>query len=159
MFAIISLKPKYAEAIFTGEKRCEFRKVRFSREVQYLIVYATCPIGKLVGWISIEGITMGSPDEIWEQTSEDAGISHEEFLEYYNGSTRAICIQIQDAHRFLHPIDPRAEQVDFVIPQSYRYLTEDDRRILPKNLKVHSIRIRADSDKRRSSTPFIKHTR
>ena len=134
MFAILSLKPKYAEAILAGKKRCEFRKVRFSREVRFVIIYATSPVGKLVGWFSVEGVETGSPDEIWERTSEDAGISHDEFDYYYNGSSRAICIRIQDVHRFEHPIDPKEKQVDFIIPQSYRYLTEGDREFLSENL-------------------------
>ena len=134
MFAIISLKPKYAEAILTGQKKCEFRKVLFSRKVHILIIYATRPVGRLVGWASIEGMETGSPREIWDRTWRDAGITHDEFNNYYKGSSRAICIHIRNVHRFERPIDPRENGGGFTIPQSYRYLTDGDREFLSTHI-------------------------
>ena len=47
MKALLSIKPEFAEAIFNGKKRFEYRKVIFKKEVKYIQVYVTKTVGKL----------------------------------------------------------------------------------------------------------------
>ena len=49
MKALLSIKPEFAEAIFNGEKKFEYRKVIFKEKVKYIQVYVTKPIGKIIG--------------------------------------------------------------------------------------------------------------
>ena len=50
--AVMSIHPRYAEAILSGQKRVEFRKRRLAPDVTTVLVYATQPVGVLVGRLS-----------------------------------------------------------------------------------------------------------
>ena len=46
---LLSIKPEFAEKIFQGVKRYEFRKALFkNREVEKIIVYASAPVSKVI---------------------------------------------------------------------------------------------------------------
>ena len=66
MKALLSIKPEFIEKIFSGEKQVEFRKSCFKEDVQTVVVYATMPVGKIVGEFEIETILSDSPEELWE---------------------------------------------------------------------------------------------
>ena len=53
MKALLSIKPEFAEAIFNGKKRFEYRKVIFKEKVKYIQVYVTKPVGKIIGEFEI----------------------------------------------------------------------------------------------------------
>jgi predicted transcriptional regulator len=61
--ALLSIRPEYAEAILNGTKRVEFRRTRFSRDVSFIVIYATQPVGKVVGWFEVDGIETSTPGE------------------------------------------------------------------------------------------------
>ncbi len=42
--ALLSIRPQYADAIFRGEKRFEFRRAMFRKEVDVVVVYTTSPV-------------------------------------------------------------------------------------------------------------------
>jgi predicted transcriptional regulator len=131
---IISIGPRHTDAIFSGKKRCEFRKVPFSRDVRWSVVYALQPVGKLVGWFMVDRIDLGCPDVIWSRMSHDAGMSREEFEAYYAARELAVCLRISHAQRFDRPVDPREKEDGFMIPQSFRYMTEGDACFLEQKL-------------------------
>ena len=54
---LLSIKPEFAEKIFDGTKKFEFRKTIFkNNNVQKVIVYASSPVQKVIGEFSIEDI-------------------------------------------------------------------------------------------------------
>lgn len=50
-FSVISIKPKYAEKIYTGQKIFEFRKVSPRDLRASYIVYESAPVSKMTGFI------------------------------------------------------------------------------------------------------------
>ena len=126
MLVILSIKPKYAEAILSGEKKCEFRKPSFPKDVKTAIIYETAPVKKIVGWFKITKQEIGKPSEIWKKHSKVGGITRNEFYNYYNGSKQAVCLKIGKVERLESPIDPFSMIDDFVIPQSFRYVNNND---------------------------------
>ena len=126
MNVILSIKPKYAEAILCGEKKCEFRKNRLPRNVDRVLLYASNSIGKIVGWFTIRKQITGRPGDIWKSHSMVGGITKKEFDEYYNGHKEAVCIEIKDVTKLDPPIDPYDLLPEFVPPQSYIYLRGSD---------------------------------
>jgi predicted transcriptional regulator len=123
---ILSIKPKYAEAILSGEKKCEFRKPSFPKGVKTAIIYETAPIQKIVGWFKITKQETGKPSEIWKKHSKIGGITRNEFFDYYNGSKQAVCLKIGKVGRLESPMDPFEMFDGFVIPQSFRYVNNND---------------------------------
>lgn len=61
MKVLLSIKPQFANAIFNGGKRFEYRKVIFKKKVSSIQVYVTKPIGKIVGEFEIDDIMQDSP--------------------------------------------------------------------------------------------------
>lgn len=122
MRAMLSIKPEFAEKIFSGEKGFEFRKVAFRRDVTSVVVYVTSPVAKIVGEFEIARILEDNPHSLWCRTKEKAGISKSFFYEYFKGKTKAIAIEIGKIRQYPKAKDPYAGGKRFTPPQSFRYL-------------------------------------
>ncbi len=48
MNVIFSIKPKYVERILSGEKKYEFRKRIWKKQVDRVFIYASSPVKKIV---------------------------------------------------------------------------------------------------------------
>jgi predicted transcriptional regulator len=126
MNVILSIKPKYAEAILSGEKKYEFRKSSFPPSAKVAIIYSSNHVGKIVGWFKIIKQIRGKPLEIWKIYHENSRLTKEEFLSYYSSSKTAVCLVIGSVHRLDPPIDPYETIKHFLAPQSYRYIKKTD---------------------------------
>ncbi|MCG7850700.1 MAG: ASCH domain-containing protein, partial [ANME-2 cluster archaeon] len=103
----MSVKPKYANEIISGKKKYEFRKSIFKREkVEKMFIYSSSPVKKIISVVDIDCILSDSPQELWEQCHEDAGISEREFFSYFKNSSIGYAIKISDVKEFPTPIDP-----------------------------------------------------
>ena len=124
MNVLLSVKPKYAEEIISGRKKYEFRKSIFKREdIKKMYIYSSSPVKKIIAIVDIVGILSDSPQELWEQCHEDAGISEREFFNYFKNSETGYAIKISNVQEFPNPIDPYHLDEDFRPPQSFYYLT------------------------------------
>ena len=57
MTVLLSIKPEFAEKIFDGTKKFEFRKSIFKNtDVQTVIVYASSPVQQVIGEFTIDSI-------------------------------------------------------------------------------------------------------
>lgn len=123
MKVLLSIKPEFAEKILDGSKRFEFRKGIFkNRDISTVIIYATMPLGKVVGQFSIESILSDSPEDLWIKTQKYAGISKSFFDSYYSGRSTAYAIKVGDVERFETPLPLSALGDGIKAPQSYLYL-------------------------------------
>lgn len=123
MRVLLSIKPKYVDKILSGEKAFEFRKQSFKREgIKTVVMYATMPIGKIIGEFAIISILEDTPINIWEKTKEQSGIDKKYFDEYYNARKHAVAIQIGEIIKYDEPLDLHELGENIVPPQSYRYL-------------------------------------
>ena len=101
MNVMLSIKPKYVDAITKGEKKYEFRKVIFRKgSVNTIFIYSSSPVKKIVGCFSIGTILRDDPKSIWEKVSEESGISEEDYFQYFRDRNIGYAIEIKDAYRF-----------------------------------------------------------
>lgn len=122
MKVLLSIKPEYANKIFSGEKKFEFRKRIFKNiKVKTVVVYSTMPVGKIIGEFSIEKIHEDTPDSIWNKTKSYSGIDKKFFEEYYYGRDVAFAIEIGKVKLYDEEINPKENRVNFVAPQSFMY--------------------------------------
>ena len=68
--ALLSIKPAYADAIFAGSKTIEFRRSRIAADIDIVLVYATRPVGQVVGWFEVAGVIESTPKKLWRDYSD-----------------------------------------------------------------------------------------
>lgn len=125
MKVLLSIKPEFAERIFDGTKRFEFRRSVFrDKSVRTVVVYVTRPVGKIVGEFDIGGILTEAPDALWNMTHSHAGISREFFDSYFEGRVSANAIEVAEVRRFATPLEPSVMIENFTPPQSYMYVSD-----------------------------------
>lgn len=139
----MSIHPEFAEAILSGRKGVEFRKRPVAPDVSHVLVYATLPVGSLVGWFHVEGQTIETPKRLWAQFKEVGCISRTRFFAYYGGRRVGTGIKVAEAGRFNTPL-PLSEFGTIIRPpQSFQYLTSEQTSeffelITPSDLAVHT---------------------
>ncbi|MBG9215061.1 hypothetical protein E7X19_19660 [Bacteroides fragilis] len=127
MKILLSIKPVFVEEIFKGDKKFEYRRTIFKRkDIKKVVVYATKPVGKIVGEFYIEQIIEEKPKLLWERTCKNSGVSKHFFDEYFEGKEIGFALQIKSPRLYENPIDPTINNKKFVAPQSFRYLEENN---------------------------------
>lgn len=125
MKVLLSIKPEFADKIFSGEKRFEYRRSLFRRAgVTTVVVYATQPTGMIVGEFDISAVLEGDPAGIWERTKQYSGISSDFFFQYFSGKKHGYAIKIGKVRKYQESINPYSTEESFVAPQSFKYLDE-----------------------------------
>lgn len=125
MKVLLSIKPEFVKEIMNGNKRFEYRKRIFKKEVDSVIIYCTKPIGKIVGEFTIAEIINDSPYELWNQTCSYSGISKDLFLDYFSGHKDGFAIGIKEFFQYDKPINPKDIDDSFIAPQSYKYIRSE----------------------------------
>ena len=126
MIVLFSIKQKYVEKIFSGEKGYEYRKAIFKSHVNKVVVYCTKPIGMIVGEFEIKEILAGHPTHIWEKTKYLSGIEEKFYKDYVKGKEKVYAIEIGRIRLYMNAVDPHEIFDDFIPPQSFRYLSFKD---------------------------------
>lgn len=126
--ALISIHPEYAEKIFAGKKKLEFRRRWTSRSVETLFIYATAPVQRIVGFAKIARVTTGTPTQLWRLTHQvNGGISRSKLFAYLGSSMTGVAIELSKVTPMPGGIDPRlCLGRGFRPPQSFRYLSEKE---------------------------------
>ncbi|WP_163832270.1 ASCH domain-containing protein [Spartinivicinus ruber] len=123
MKVLLSIKPEYAEKILSGIKKYEFRKSIFKdQRVTTVVIYATKPVGKIIGEFEIDDILQDKPTLIWRKTKRYSGISKEFFEKYFNGRNKAFAIKVKNPSAYNVPYELTKLIPHGVPPQSFCYL-------------------------------------
>lgn len=127
MKILLSIKPEFVKEIFTGNKKFEYRKSIFKKaEVKSVVIYATMPIGRIVGEFSIEKILQDTPSRLWKDTSSKSGISKGYYDSYFKGRNKAYALQIGELIEYENAINPYELIDNFMPPQSFKYITDEN---------------------------------
>ena len=101
MKIILSIKPQFAEKIFNGSKRFEFRRSIFKNpEVNKVVVYASAPISKIIGEFEIEDVLKSEISSLWKKTKQFSGISEEYYLDYFKGKEDGYALKIDKPKKY-----------------------------------------------------------
>lgn len=126
MKVLLSIKPEYAEKILEGKKLYEFRKSIFKNlAVKTVVIYATMPVGKVIGEFDFDEVLSDSPQAIWAETSRYSGITKKFFNSYFDGREKAHAIKVRSVRRYDVPISLKDFIPSGTAPQSFRYLYEE----------------------------------
>ena len=132
MIVFLLSKPEYAFAILSGAKRYEFRKIMFRRDIDKVIVYATAPYSKIIGYFTAGRVSQGSPKILWNKFNKYGGINKRDFFLYFKNRSFGIAIEIKDPVSFRLHRKPREILPNFTLPNSFKYLSEKTFTIIKK---------------------------
>lgn len=121
MKIIVSINPEYVEKILSGEKKFEYRTRVAKQQVDTLIIYATKPMMKVVAEVEILGIIATTPEELWNQTKNQSGITKSFFDEYIKDKQVAYAYKLGKVKVYECP----KSLLDFglkMAPQSFAYV-------------------------------------
>lgn len=122
MKVLLSIKPEFAEKIFDGSKRFEFRRNVFkNQDVHTIVVYASSPISKVIGEFEIDRIIQKELEDLWKETEDYSGISKEYYDQYFTGKQEGFAIQVKRVKRYKKARNLQ-EEYGMVPPQSFAYL-------------------------------------
>lgn len=124
MKVVLSIKPEFADKIFDGTKKFEFRKVIFKNpDVKKIIVYASSPVQKIIGEFEIDYIINHDIETLWDKTKSQSGISKDYFFEYFEDRKHGFAIKIKNTRLYKIPKCIRADY-NLIPPQSFLYLNQ-----------------------------------
>lgn len=124
---ILSIHPKWAEKIYSGEKTVEVRKTRprnwcsFPDRIIYF--YETAPVKKITGFCFLKFASKKNKEAVKNLDSETFNktcLTEKELIEYSNG--KDLCFwNLKDPRKFDTPIDLKGS-----VPQSWRYVKKGE---------------------------------
>ena len=121
---LLSIKPEFANKIFDGTKKYEFRKILFKRAgISSILVYVSSPVQRIIGEFTIDAIISGTLTAVWEITENSAGISESYFRSYFSDKTIAHAIKIGQVKKFKHAKTLAQYSIKHA-PQSFVYVED-----------------------------------
>lgn len=123
MNILLSIKPKYVEAMAEGKKSYEFRKSIFkNRSIERVFLYSTQPVGKVVGSFKVGRVISDTPRLLWESFGTASGVTYSDFFDYFKSTNLGYAIEIIDLRVFQTPLRPDLYFPGFKPPRSFMYI-------------------------------------
>ena len=123
---VLSLRPRFAEAILAGVKTVELR-----RTVPKIVIptrallYAASPVRALLGTCVITSVRSADLAALWHEYGSRSELSFHEFQQYFEGVDTGTALTLSDPQALSRPIplqDLRAKPRGFRPPQSFAYV-------------------------------------
>lgn len=124
MKVLLSIKPEFAEKIFNGTKKFEFRRSVFkNKDVKTIVVYASSPVQRVIGEFEIDSILNYELQQLWDDTKDYSGISENFFFEYFINKEKGYAIKIKKTKLYKNSLSLK-DDFNATPPQSFMYLEE-----------------------------------
>ena len=83
---LLSLKPRFADAVLTGKKTVELRRAEPKIVVPTrALIYSTSPLRALVGTCIVTSVETDRLADLWQRFGPRTGINRREFSDYFEG--------------------------------------------------------------------------
>ena len=119
---LMSIQTKYANEIFNGNKRYEYRKstIGDNNLNKKIFIYSAGVDKAIIGYMIVDKVLCGDVKFIIEETNPKDNIS-----DYYKSVKKAYALHIKSYFRFKNPItlaDLRKIDKNISLPQYYKYI-------------------------------------
>jgi predicted transcriptional regulator len=121
---LLPIYPEFANAIFSGKKKVEFRRKIFKRPIKRIVVYSTMPEGKILGYFDVEDIVVKEPVNLWKIFGSVGCIDKTRFDAYYRGYKLGYGIKVKKAVAYQCAIE--LDSIGKKAPQGYTYLCDSE---------------------------------
>ncbi|WP_419933102.1 ASCH domain-containing protein [Candidatus Poriferisodalis sp.] len=130
---VLSLKPRFAEAILAGTKIVEVRRVmpRIT-DPTLALLYASGSERALVGTCVVRSVAWYPTDELWRRHGADTALSRTEFDSYLDGRDGGVALLLERPEPLAAPIPLHTlrQAHGFRPPQSFAYVCDAQRKRL-----------------------------
>lgn len=129
---LLSIRPEFAERIFSGKKTYELRRRIPKNGFSRVFLYQTGGAG-IVGCFDVASIYSLPTRDLWEKVGERA-TTKERFFYYFRNCAIGNAIEVVNPIKFIEPLfPPDLDKLEpkFIIPQGFLYLD--------KNLRLYKI--------------------
>ena len=118
---LLSIKPDYAKSILSGIKKFEYRRIRSKEKINRIFIYATAPIQKIVGEVTVEDVVSDTPTNVWNKTKVSSGMDLESFQKYFTDAEVAHAYALGEVIKYNIPKDLHEFHITKA-PQSFIYI-------------------------------------
>lgn len=123
---VISVKDEYLTMILNGEKTIELRRKAINVPPGSRVwLYAKSPIAHISAYATVRHVVTATPRVVWSRYRSEVGITRDEFESYFEGSSTACAILLEDV-RCIAPAlklrDLRSRLHKFHPPQFFKKL-------------------------------------
>jgi len=119
---LLAITPEHAKGILEGRKKVEFRRTLPAKPVEWVVLYATKPEQKVVGYFRVGKVETGTARELWARHNGHGGLNEAAFMAYFDGAPRGVAITVKDAYVLANPVGLAAIGKSTTPPQSFLYL-------------------------------------
>ena len=122
---LISLHPRFAEAIYSGEKKFELRRTQPTGQFKRVFIYETAPVSALTGYFDVACVQRRRKETIWQEAGNVLAITRAEFDAYLQGRESAIIIGVANPTRFERSVSLQDAVGTPEPPQSFRFISPE----------------------------------
>ncbi len=141
---LFSIKQEFSEKIFSKTKLVEFRRQNVNvKNNESCLIYTSRPVRKITGCFVVKEKIRLPLKDLWNKTKKYAGITRNQFNEYFKGCKDGTAILLEKIMRFDKAIsldEIRNEIKTFHPPQSYYNINNNLQMILIDFLPQKSLR-------------------
>lgn len=123
---LFSVRPVFVRRILDGTKTVELRRVRPQIEAGHeLLIYSSSPTMALLAHAVVDRIETSTFTSLWTSVKDNAGVTWEEYNDYFSGAEQAVAIWLREIVELEQPItlsELRKRWPWFRPPQSYCFL-------------------------------------
>lgn len=105
-----------------GEKQVEFRRRPPAADTSHVIVYATAPVQRIVGWFAVVSIEADAPRSLWHRFGGVGSVSADAFDAYYEACEKGAAIRVGEVESLDEPVRLEDLEPGLRPPQSFRYV-------------------------------------
>jgi predicted transcriptional regulator len=137
---LMSIQPRFAEAILAGTKTVELRRKPPRDVPDVVIIYGSGAARAVLGAAQLKAVHTSTPDDIWERFGHMAGVTRTEFDHYFAASDTASALEMTDPRRSAQEISlSRLRELGLEPPQSWRYVERQIATVLLDGLGLHRV--------------------
>ena len=124
---VMSIHPRWVDAILSGHKTFELRRRAPDRELaKGIMIYSTAPTSALVAIGDIQDIVRAPPQLLWSEIGTMSGCSKAEFFQYFEGVNVASALKLTNVRRISPlPLALLRSRIGWHPPVSWMKATEE----------------------------------
>lgn len=132
---VLSIHPEYVEKILSGEKSFEYRKELPKDELEYVLIYSTSPIQKIVAIGVVDCVLHEKLNILWNKTSGAGGIEESFFKSYFRNKEYGYAIKFKQIYKLNSPMDLKSINCNYP-PQSYFFYNGEIKKLIKVSKKI-----------------------